>query len=149
MFFRLAVVAALAWTAWVARASEPPLSRYEHVIVEPAKTSVYIATVSISMEPFTRASGGYEARYTAKVFPWAFYNDAGKLSVDLSEEMLRQLERGEAIEFTGRGLTDDGAIRRVEGKATPLNATSGKLKVRVFYSKRIELIFNTTYRFEK
>ena len=46
-------------------------------------------------------------------------------------------------------MRDDGAERRLEGTATPTDATSGKLKVRVFVSKRIELIFNTTYRFLK
>jgi hypothetical protein len=44
-------------------------------------------------------------------------------------------------------VRSDGVERRVEGKATPVDATSGKIKVRVFVSKRIELIFNTTYRF--
>ena len=46
-----------------------------------------------------------------------------------------------------RAVREDGAERRVEGKATPINRAAGKIKVRVFYSKRIELIFNTTYRF--
>ena len=41
----------------------------------------------------------------------------------------------------------DGTERPVEGKATPTDARSGKIKVRVFVSKRIELIFNTTYVF--
>ena len=130
-----------------ATAAEAPLARFEHVEVAPAKTSIYVGTVSLTMPTFARANGIYETTYVAKVFPAFFYNEKGRLSIELSEPALRQLERGEVVEFKGRAVRDDGAERRVEGKATPLDATSGKIKVRVFYSKRIELIFNTTYRF--
>jgi hypothetical protein len=136
-------------TALVAFAAETPTGRYAHVVVEPTKTSIYLGTVALTMTPFTRANGVYEAGYNARVFPFFFYNESGKLLVEISDEMLRKLEHGEAVEFHGRGIRDNGAERRVEGKATPTDATSGKLKVRVFYSKRIELIFNTTYRFER
>ena len=101
----------------------------------------------MTMPAFVRVNGGFEAAYTAKVFPFFFYNEAGRLRVEISDASLRQLERGEAIDFKGRAVREDGAERRVEGRATPANGTSGKIKVRVFYSKRIELIFNTTYRF--
>jgi hypothetical protein len=103
----------------------------------------------MTMPAFVRINGGFEANYAAKVFPFFFYNEAGKLRVEISDESLRQLARGEVVEFKGRAVREDGAERRVEGKATPADATSGKIKVRVFYSKRIELIFNTTYRFHE
>ncbi len=129
------------------RAAELPLGRFDRVEVAPAKTSIYVGTVSLTTSAFTRTKGVYDADYVAKVFPVFFYNEKGRLSIELSDAMLRQLERGEAIEFKGRAVRGDGAERHVEGKATPVDTTSGKLKVRVFYSKRIELIFNTTYRF--
>ena len=124
---------------------DPP--GYTRVVVAPAKTSIYLGTVSMTMPAFVRVSGGFEAAYTAKVFPFFFYNETGRLRVEIPAASLRQLERGEAIDFKGRAVCEDGAERRVEGRATPANGASGKLKVRVFYSKRIELIFNTTYRF--
>lgn len=123
------------------------LAGYARVIVAPAKTSIYLGTVSMTMPPFVRVNGGFEAAYTAKVFPFFFYNEAGRLRVEISDASLRQLERGEPIDFKGRAVCEDGAERRVAGRATPANGASGKIKVRVFYSKRIELIFNTTYRF--
>jgi hypothetical protein len=147
MVFRPAVVA-LALGLLLARAAEPAAGRFDRVHVEPTKTSIYLGTVSMTMPTLTRANGIYEAAYTAKVFPFFFYNESGRLAIEISDEALRKLEAGEPIEFKGHGVRDDGAERRVEGKATPVDATSGKLKVRVFYSKRIELIFNTTYRFE-
>jgi hypothetical protein len=144
-------VAALLWAATVAWAGEPAaaglLSRYGKVDVAPAKTSVYVGTVTMTMPPFVRQAGVYETEYTAKVFPYFFLNENGRISIDFSDEQLRQLAGGQTVEFKGRGLRADGVERRVEGKATPIDATSGKIKVRVFVSKSTELIFNTTYRF--
>jgi hypothetical protein len=136
----------------VASSSETPgtthaPASYHRVEIAPAKTSIYIGIVSLTMPTFMRQDETYASTYTAKVFPYFFSNEAGKLSIDVSAAQLETLARGEPIEFTGRGVRDDGAERRVEGKATPVDATSGKLKVRVFVSKRIQLIFNTTYRF--
>ena len=120
---------------------------FDRVEVAPTKTSVYVGSVSLSLPMFSRQGGVYETTYVAKVFPYFFYNETGRLGIDFSDEQLRRLGHGETVEFTGRAERTDGAARRVEGKVTPVDATSGKIKVRVFYSKRIELIFNTTYRF--
>jgi len=146
-FFALFALFFFPWTARVGHAAEAPLSRFERVEVAPTKTSIYVGSVTMTMPPFTRVGGGYRTTYVAKVFPYFFSNENGRLNVDLSDEMLRTLERGNPVDFKGRAVNDDGVERRVEGKATPASATSGKLKVRVFVSKRIELIFNTTYRF--
>ena len=128
-------------------AGEPLPPHYERVEVAPAKTSIYLGTVAMTMPPFTRSDGGYEASYEATVFPFFFYNEAGRIRIELPDDLLRKLERGEPVDFSGRAIREDGAMRRVEGRAMPTDARSGNLKVRVFYSRRIELIFNTTYRF--
>ena len=120
---------------------------YSRVIISPAKTSIYLGTVSMTMPAFVRVNEGFESAYTAKVFPFFFYNEAGRLRVEISDASLRQLERGEAVDFKGLAVREDGAERPVEGRATPADSASGKIKVRVSYAKRIELIFNTTYRF--
>ena len=148
----LTFLISLALAQPLARAGEPAAApaesaAFQHVAIAPTKTSIYIGTVAMTMPPFTRAAGRYESSYTAKVFPFFFYNEAGTLAIDVSAEQLATLARGEPIEFKGRGVREDGAERRIEGKATPADATSGKVKVRVFVSKSIELIFNTTYRF--
>ena len=149
MLRRVALTAVWLFAAALAdsSAAEAPLSNYGRVDVAPTKTSIYLGSVAMTMPVFSRASGAYESDYTAKVFPFFFYNETGRLRVEISDDALRQLERGEPIEFKGRAVRADGAERRVEGKVTPSDIKSGKLKVRVFYSKRIELIFNTTYRF--
>ena len=128
-------------------AAEAPLGTFDRVTIAPTKTSIYIGTVAMTMPAFERNNGVYHSSYVAKVFPYFFSNEKGALAITLSDESLRKLERGETVQFSGRAVNTDGEERRVEGKATPADALSGKIKVRVFVSKRIELIFNTSYQF--
>ena len=129
------------------RAADESLARYDQVMVEPAKTSIYVGSVTMAIAPSTRKAGAYESTYTAKVFPYFFMSEKGKLVLEASDEQMRKLARGEAVDFTGTGENTSGEARRFEGRATPSDATSGKLKVHVYVSKRIDLIFNMTYRF--
>jgi hypothetical protein len=133
--------------AGVAFAAEAPLQHYDRVEVAPSRTFVGIASVSMTMPVFERTNGVYAADYRANVVPWVMFNEKGRLTIEFSDAMVRALERGETINIKGRAVRDDGAERRVEGRATPIDAAHGKLKVRVYYSKRINLSFDTTYRF--
>ncbi len=142
----LAVSFTAAVSIGTASGAEPALNRYDRVEVAPTKTSIYIGWVTMTMPAFVRVGGTFETSYTAKVFPYFFSNESGRLTIDMSDDMLRALDRGEGIEFKGRGISAANDERRVEGKVTPTSTTEGKIKVRVFVSKRIELIFNTTYR---
>jgi hypothetical protein len=128
-------------------ADERPLDVYNRVEIAPTKTSIYIGNVSLTMPMFQRSGITYSSTYVAKVFPYFFQNENGELSIDLPDEELRRLERGEVVHFVGRGKNTDGEDRRIEGRAIPTDSQSGKIKVRVFVSKKIQLIFNTTYRF--
>jgi hypothetical protein len=132
----------------VAAVTAPPLNpRYRRVEVAPTKTSIYIGSVSLNLPPMERRNGEFTATYEAKVFPFAFYNETGRLWIEFSDEQLHRLEQGERVSFQGHAQRADGVEHRVEGHATPADATSGKVKVRVFATKSVELIFNTTYRF--
>jgi hypothetical protein len=117
------------------------------VTIEPAKTSIYVGSVTMTMPPFTRVQDRYESSYAAKVFPYFFSNEQGRLAITFTDEQLAQLGRGERVSFKGSARSSEGEDRQIEGFATPADATSWKIKVRVFVSKKIELIFNTTYRF--
>jgi len=131
-----------------APAAPAPDARFARVTVEPAKTSIIIGTVTLTLLPLARQAGAYEADYAAKVFPFFFYNEHGQFSIDFSDDNLRQLRRGEPVSFTGQARTSSGASRRIAGRAVPdaADATRGKIKVRVWVG-RIELIFNTAYQF--
>lgn len=121
---------------------------YETVVVDPVKTSIYVGNVALTMTPFHAGGGRYSADYRAKVFPYFFSNEHGSLWITFSDDDLARLARGERVNFTGRAENTDKEERRIEGFATPSDAKHGKIKVKVFVSKKIELIFNTLYRFE-
>ncbi len=143
-WLRLSLILALALPC---PAAEPKHNRVE---VEPAKTSIYVGNVTLTMTPFVREGGTYAADYKAKVVPFFFYNEQGKLWIDFSDEQLERLGKlapGERVVFSGRAKTTKGEDRRVEGYAERADDNGGKIKVRVFVTKTIELIFNTTYRF--
>lgn len=128
-------------------AMERPLSAFNRVDIAPTKTSIYIGNVSMTMPTLQRTGITYASTYNAKVFPYFFQSEKGELSIDIPDEDLRRLERGEVVHFVGRAQNTDRESRRIEGRAIPTDAKSGKIKVRVFVSKRIQLIFNTTYDF--
>ena len=148
MIRRLLLLALLSATS-LAWAADIDVRAYDHVLIAPTRTSIYIGSVRMTMPSFTRdREGTYSSTYQAKVFPYFFYNEHGTLSITVSDDQLRQLARGEPVEFHGQGKSSEGEPRRIEGKATPVDPLTGKIKVRVFVSKKIQLIFNTTYRFE-
>jgi hypothetical protein len=127
---------------------ETPLdARYNKAAVEPVKTSIYIGYVKLTAPMFTRIHTGYVSTYDASVFPFFFWSEHGRMTIEASDDDLRRLARGETVQFKGHAENSDGETRQVEGRAVPQDPIRGKLKVCVFVSKRIQLIFNTTYRF--
>ena len=114
--------------------------------MEPARTSIYVGTVSLTMPPFARRGTAFESTYDCKVFPYFFSNEHGTLQIEVSDADLDALEKGQPIDFRGHARNHRDAERTVEGRATPETSTEGRLKVRVRVSRRIELIFNTRYR---
>ncbi len=116
------------------------------VVIAPSRTSIYIGAVTLTMPPLPRVGGAFTGTYSARVFPYFFYNEAGKFAIEVSDDALRQLASGATIPFHGQATSEDGEARRIEGQAAPIDGTSGRIKVRIFISKRIDLIFNTTYR---
>jgi len=137
----------LLFAATAANGPAAPAPAYSTVSVEPSKTSIYIGSVTLTPTGLVRSGAAYSGNYTARVFPFFFASEAGKFSINVTEDQLRVLRSGEPVDFTGEARNDDGEDRRVEGRATPEGPESGLLKVRIFVSKRIQLIFNTTYRF--
>ena len=129
--------------------AEAPLSdRYQRAIVATAKTSIYVGNVKLTMPTFQRQGDTYFSTYEAKVFPFFFYNESGRIGITITDDDLRRLAAGERVTFTGEAFDTKEEPRRIEGHADPSDAKSGKIKVRVWVSKNIELIFNTTYRFD-
>ena len=131
---------------WPHRAAGSALDRYDVVEIAPVKTSIYLASVSLSVPQFVRHGQVYESAYSAKIFPYFFWNEKGRLRIDVTDETLRQFARGEPFSFSGRAIRDDGTERKVTGFITPENAWGGKVTVRVFVTRHHSLAFDTTYR---
>jgi len=84
--------------------------------------------------------------YDARVFPWFFWSESGRITITLSDAALANLAKGETAEFTGEAFNQKNKPRKVTGRAQPADASSGKIKVRITVDD-VELIFNGTYRF--
>ena len=137
----------------VSTAALPPPAcvsgHYSEVTVDPADASIYVGKVSLAMSPLTRRGNVYTSDYSVKVFPFFFFNERGRISIEVSAEQLQQLARGETVDLKGHASNSRGAERRIGGRAVSdsIGGDRGKIKVRVWVSKNIELIFNTAYRF--
>ncbi|MDD3179211.1 MAG: hypothetical protein PHQ04_02540 [Opitutaceae bacterium] len=138
---------ALCALAAALRAEGPIDPRWQRVTVEPMKTSIYLGSVRLTTGVFEHNGGNLTTTYAAEVFPFFFFDEVGRITVTMPEDELRRVTRGEVRPFTGEAVNSQGGKRHVEGRAEPIDATHGKIKVRVFVSKHIELIFNGTYRF--
>jgi hypothetical protein len=123
---------------------------FDTVKLGPAKTSIYIGSVSLETPVLRRRDNRYTSTYSARVFPYFFYNEHGTFAVTFDQAQLDALARGERVNFTGEAINSDRETRSIEGFATPdaAGTPSGKIKVKILVSKKIELIFNTTYRFD-
>lgn len=145
--FALPFLAALALLLLLAplRGAVPLPVRAE---VDPAWTSIYVGAVTLRTTAFNRGTdGAFHATYTARVIPYFPANEAGVISIAVPDADLARLLAGEAVDFTGSARNEHGEDRTLAGRATPVDAHHGRLKVRVRVSPQIELIFNTTYRF--
>ena len=121
-------------------------NRFGTVEIQPSKASILLGTVTLAAPRFVRKDGIFRSTYSATVFPYFFFDETGTIAIDMPDEALRRLARGEKIAFAGRGTSDDGENRRIDGLVDPIDAVSGRIRVRIFISRRISLEFNTSYR---
>lgn len=124
----------------------PDRTNWEHVTVAPMKTSIYVGSVRLSTGIFERKGSTLAATYEAKVVPWFFWGETGRITITLADADLAKMARGETAEFTGEAFNHKNKPRQVTGRVQPATATAGKIKVRIM-ADGIELIFNSTYEF--
>lgn len=146
---RNAAIAALAIVATApAVSADEALARYDRVAIKPMTSSIYIATVTMTMPPFSRRGAIFSSTYYAKVFPYFFWSESGRIWIDVPEDKLLLLEQGKPLDFAGRGMSESGDERRIEGRAIPTGPSVGRITVRVYVTKRIHLTFDTTYELQ-
>jgi hypothetical protein len=143
---RLSPVLALAFAAALPlRAADADLARFGTVTIRPSTAYLVIAAVTMTMPPFARHDGVYTSSYFAKVFPYFYFNEKGRIWITGPDDALRLVARGKPIDFKGRAVSDGGDPRRVEGHVTPTGRLRGNIEVRVFISRRLYLTYDTTY----
>jgi hypothetical protein len=87
--------------------------------------------------------------YQLKVRPYFFKSEKGSLLLAASDDSVRKLRAGTAINFTGKAVTHkDGRIHVVLGKATPSSGNRGSVTFSIITDEDGKLIFNTSYHFE-
>ena len=141
----LAPLLAAAALAAPLRGADDPLARFAVVAIKPATASLIVASVTMTMPPFTRKKVVYSSTYFAKVFPYFFYSERGRIWIAIPDADLLRAARGEPVDFKGQAVSDAGEPRRVAGHAVPTGPAPGRIRVRVFVSRRIALNYDTTY----
>ena len=143
---RLCLVLLLGAVAPLRAESVPILTGWDYICVGPMKTSIYIGSVTLTPGVFERKGSTLATTYEAKVRPWFFWSETGRISITLSDAVLASLSKGEKAEFSGDATNHKNKPRKVTGYAQPVDAISGKIKVRIM-ADGVELVFNGTYKF--
>ncbi len=135
-------------TAATARPADAPAVRL--LRIEPSTTKVIVGRARLSVDPLSRGEGGLSGGYKVEVSPVSVGNEAGKLSVKVSDEDLRKLAGGQTVQFTGQAVSTAGNTSEVRGTATPAagGGDGGALRIHIA-SKKGKLVFNTTYHLER
>ena len=127
--------------------SPPPLPGWDRITVPTMKTSIYVGSVTLTPGVFERHDSTLSTTYEVKVRPWFFWGETGHFTINLSAANLASLAKREIVEFSGEAVNHRHKPRQVTGRAQPVDATTGKFKVRI-KADGVELIFNSTYRLE-
>lgn len=126
-------------------AAETSAPAAAHVVVGPMKTSIYVGSVTLVTADFVQTGDLFNSTYEAKVRPWFFWGETGRITIKLPAADLTRLALGQTVEFTGEAANHKNKPRTVTGRAQPAGPLSGKIKVRIM-ADGVELIFNGTYQ---
>src|ERR1700731_1941135 len=119
------------------------------LFIDPSSTSVALrGKASLIVSPLTHRDGNYVGDYQLKVRPYYFKTEKGSLLLAASDDSVRKLQAGTAINFTGKAVTyKDGRTHVVLGRAKPLSGDRGSVTFSII-TDDVKLVFNTSYHFE-
>lgn len=118
------------------------------LFIDPSSTSVALrGKASLVVSPLTHRNGNYAGDYQLKVRPYFFKSETGSLLLVASDDSVRKLEAGTAINFTGQAVTlKDGRTHVVLGRATPSSGDCGSVRFSIV-TDDAKIVFNTSYHF--
>ena len=116
------------------------------LFIDPSSTSIRLGKATLIVSPLTRRGGNYIGDYQLKVRPYFFKSETGSLVLVASDDFVRRLQSGRAIDFTGKAVTrEDGTTHVVLGRATPLSGDRGTVTFSIVTEKNAKIIFKTSY----
>src|SRR4029450_8320737 len=117
------------------------------LVLGPSSASVALWKASLIVSPLTHRDGNYVGEYQLKVRPYFFKSEKGSLRLAASDDAVRKLQTGTAINFTGRAVThQDGRTHIVLGRATPSSRDRGSVTFSIV-TDDARIVFNTSYHF--
>jgi len=118
------------------------------LFIDPSSTSVALrGKASLIVSPLTHRDGNYVGDYQLKVRPYFFKSEKGSLLLAASDDAVRKLQAGTAINFTGQAVTHkDGRTHIVLGRATPSSRDRGSVTFSIV-TDDARIVFNTSYHF--
>jgi hypothetical protein len=117
------------------------------LFIDSSSTSVALGKASLIVSPLTHRGGNYVGTYQLKVRPYYFKSEKGTLLLAASDDSVRKLQAGTAINFTGKAVTrKDGKTHVVLGKATPSSGDWGSVTFSIITDNG-KMVFNTSYHF--
>jgi hypothetical protein len=118
------------------------------LFIGPSSTSVALrGKASLIVSPLTHRDGNYVGDYQLKVRPYFFKSEKGSLLLAASDDAVRKLQAGTAINFTGQAVTHkDGRTHIVLGRATPSSRDRGSVTFSIV-TDDARIVFNTSYHF--
>lgn len=118
------------------------------LFIDPSSTSVPLhGKANLVVTPLTHHDGNYVGEYELKVRPYFFKSEKGSLLLVASDDALRKLQAGTAINFTGKAVTyKDGRTHVVLGTATPSSGDAGIVTFSIA-TDDAKIIFKTSYHF--
>ena len=118
------------------------------LLIDPSSTSVALrGKASLIVSPLTHREGNYVGDYQLKVRPYFFKSEKGSLLLAASDDAVRKLQAGTAINFTGKAVTHkDGRTHIVLGRAPPSSGDRGSVTFSII-TDDAKIVFNTSYHF--
>jgi len=118
------------------------------LFIGPSSASVALGKASLIVSPLTHRDGDYVGDYQLKVRPYFFKSEKGSLRLAASDDAVRKLQTGTAINFTGKAVTHkDGRTHIVLGRVTPSSADRGSVTFSIITDDG-KMVFKTSYHFE-
>ena len=121
---------------------------HEFCSIDPSSSSVPLrGKASLIVSPLAHRDGNYVGDYQLKVRPYFFKNEKGSLHLAASDDAVRKLQTGTAINFIGKAVTHrDGRTHIVLGRATPSSSDGGGVTFSII-TDDAKIVFNTSYHF--